>query len=151
MLKEIVAYTFKKLKDEKLYARTFVQKIVYFALDPEERKQLYIPYRYGPYSEGVQRLIQFLEANPTVVDEWIRGVKDIYQKIDHIVEIIKTEGLRTIDIAMLSKVYFLKNDAGISDISSIKETSYTLGWREVSEKGENEIREILSKAEKIAM
>ena len=150
MLKEIVAYTFKRLREENLYARTFIQKIVYFTLDSEERKQLYIPYRYGPYSESVQRLVQFLEANPTVVNKWIFGKElDIQQKVDRIIELIKTRKMRTTDIALLSKVYFLKNDEGISDIPSIKETSYALGWREVFEKEDKEIKKILNGAEKL--
>lgn len=37
--------------------KTNIQKIIYFAMPAEHRKQYYHPYYYGPYSEDIQKIV----------------------------------------------------------------------------------------------
>jgi uncharacterized protein YwgA len=52
------------LKGQKIYSgKTTVQKLIYFALPTEMRRQFYRPYHYGPYSESVQGAFSSLLDN----------------------------------------------------------------------------------------
>jgi uncharacterized protein YwgA len=148
-LNEAVAYVMKCLQTEGKYARTFVQKILYFVI--EERDKLFKPYLYGPYSESVQRMIQYLEKESEDLDKWgIRREHVFYNKVDTVIEFIKKEGLKPTNIALLSKIHYivsiLKTDASekLNEIISfLKEKSCDYGWREVYTKSDDELIDLL--------
>jgi len=150
MIGKLVAYTFNRLKKEDTYYRTFVQKIVYFALGSEERKVFYFPYKYGPYSDDVQALLSFLEERPEIAEVWAKGIpKEYKERIDKILEFIKSKNLSPSKIALLSKIFFLKEEKGIIDINSLKEKSLSLGWKELEEENSNGIKKLFSLLEEL--
>ncbi len=138
-LSKYVAYVMKSLKEKDKYARTFVQKIIYFALPEDERRRLFKPYLYGPYSEAVQRLVQFLEKEDRLMNTWgNRGKEPFYEKVDNIINWIDENNLKPKDIAYFSKIHFIDSLAkrkGITDKSKradlIKEKGYLFGWKEI--------------------
>jgi len=151
-LRGLIAYTMKKLKDNKIYRRTFVQKILYFTLPTEARNELFIPYLFGPYSPGIQRLIQYLENNPRYIEEWEIEVQDspFTAEVDTLVEFIKRNGIHTKHFSQLAKLHFILNALDIKSpsqlnealISEIKKMSATLGWLEFSKIGDDKLRKL---------
>ena len=140
-LNEYVAYVIKSLKEKDKYARTFVQKIIYFALPEDERRRLFKPYLYGPYSDAVQRLVQFLEKENELMNTWgNRGKEAFYEKVDNIINWIDENNLKPKDIAYFSKLHFidfLAKEKGIIDERKgdfIKEKGSLFGWKEIYRK-----------------
>jgi len=146
-LSKYIAYIIRSLKEKNKYARTFVQKIIYFALPEEERRRLFKPYLYGPYSDVVQRLVQFLEKEEGLMNTWgDRGKDAFYEKVDNIIKWINESNLKPKDIAYFSKIHYIDSLAkkkGITDDNSradfIKEKGYLFGWKEIYYKKEDEL------------
>lgn len=152
-LGKYVAYVMKSLKEKNKYARTFVQKIIYFALPKDEKKRLFKPYLYGPYSDAVQRLIQFLEKENRLMNMWgNREEESFYEKADNIINWIDKNNLKPKDIAYFSKIYFidcLAKEKGITNdsalVSFIKEKGDLFGWKEVYSKADSSLVDDLKK------
>ncbi|XRO75235.1 hypothetical protein ACO3TA_07635 [Methanocaldococcus sp. 28A] len=160
MIRGVIAYIINKLKENGMYGRTYVQKITYFIF-PELRKELYIPYLYGPYSPNIQRVIQYLEVNPKLVSIWekeIESSNEYKSKIDKLIEFIKNENISVKEISLLAKInyilYTIKKDKGDEalskeDIELMKLKSKILGWTELSSLNDNKIQSLIEKMKKI--
>ncbi|AIF68608.1 hypothetical protein PAP_00825 [Palaeococcus pacificus DY20341] len=134
-LRGVIAYTVKKLRESGLYRRTFVQKILYFALPNEMRNELFVPYLYGPYSAGIQRVVQYLEDNPSYILIWEKEMDDakIKEAIDKLIRFINDEKITTTHLSQLAKVHFLLTNTK-GDIERVKRKSISLGWDELIRK-----------------
>ncbi len=156
-LSKYVAYVMKSLKEKDKYARTFVQKIIYFAIPEDERRRLFKPYLYGPYSDAVQRLVQFLEKEDRLMNIWSTRVEDpFYEKVDNLINWINENNLKPKDIAYFSKIHFIDSLAkkkGITDENKladfIKEKGYLFGWKEIYTKKDVDLIDNIKKVHNI--
>lgn len=133
--------------------RTILQKIVYFALPPAQRREVYIPYHYGPYSRVVQMVADGLCANRYVCyaeetstysvkkDIPLKAIdaeKNLLDRLQKLMEFLKKKELREIgEIAFLSKiVHFDANRPdGLEDRefpSFARQKSRLYDWQEVA-------------------
>lgn len=144
----LVSYIRKRLKESShqewatwASRRTAIQKIAYFALSPEERRELYEPYLYGPYSNAVQGAIIGLERGD-FSEETAKQCPESWQKaVDRVLEALgELRIFRLQDLVLLSKVHFLYElYEGIPDsqaepegpTSKIKSKAQSLGWKEI--------------------
>jgi len=141
--------------DKQLYRRTYVQKIMYFVSPEELRKDIFIPYLYGPYSPGVQRVIQYLEQNQDLIDVWKKEEipKNLKYKIDKLVDFIKRKNISVNDISLLAKIHYLLSESDTQNdeefVKLVKQKSIILGWTELSKLEAEEILSVKRKLKEI--
>lgn len=137
---KLVPLVIQELRKKGFYhrSRTTIQKVIYFSLNTNERKNYYIPYLYGPYSEDVQIAIlnyeTFHSFHYDVSDTLNDEEEKIYHRIKKTIEFLKKKEITQIqNLALLSKVHFITIQKGIEDNSLIRKYGLLLGWKKVSE------------------
>jgi len=146
--------------------KTNIQKIIYFAMPAEHRKQYYHPYYYGPYSEDIQKTVVSLLKKEGIHNLEQLGTGDekglsLSEDKDDILKALPvTAGFfkqnnitRTNDISFLAKVHLLsrskREDARNNLAGYIKNQARYLGWEELAEAPIEKIQTNINLADKL--
>ncbi|MCF6191725.1 MAG: hypothetical protein L3J76_01135 [Candidatus Hydrothermae bacterium] len=152
----LVAYIRSRL-EETLYMqllanrRTAIQKIAYLALSPDERKVLYRPYLYGPYSDAIQGAIVGFEQgdfdHALMKDLCLNKRK---QSVERVIARLAEEKVFTLrDLVLLTKVHLLTTMGETTeDPELVKTKARRIGWREILELDPSQLMHWIKKAKK---
>jgi len=125
-----VAYIMKELQAQKLYKRTYLQKVAYFSFPDAWRQRLFKPTRYGPFSEAVQRFAQYLGQHKPLIDAWSQNVDTAFKKVvDNVINWIRSQKISQEKIIFLSKVAYLARKG--QEGKDIYKVATVLGWCDV--------------------
>lgn len=157
-----VALAVSELNQKNIFAgKTNIQKVVYFALPAELRKEFYQPYHYGPYCSEVQQAVGALLKREMLSNAADKGFvltedRNVDQETDPVIERIRKtvdflskESLSaTDDIAMLAKVHLLshseREEAKQDPVAYIQSQAKFLGWKELSSENPEKIQNYLT-------
>jgi len=144
-----VASAVSELNKNDIFAgKTNIQKVVYFALPAELRKEFYRPYHYGPYCAEVQQAVSAL-LKREILSRSGKGFsladnRTLNQETDPVIDRIKVtidffyknSLTGTDDIATLAKAHLLsrseREDAKQNPVAYIQSQAKFLGWKELS-------------------
>lgn len=158
-----VASAVNELNKKNIFAgKTNIQKVVYFALPADLRKEFYRPYHYGPYCPEVQQAVSALLKREILCKSGkgfaVADNRPPQQEKDPVVDrigrttaFIAKQGLSgTDDIAMLAKVHLLsrseREDAKKDPVTYIQSQAKFLGWKELSKEDPEKIQNYLHMA-----
>ena len=171
-LAQFLLYTIRLMQEHKIKTgRTPIHKIIYFSLTPELRKQLFIPYLFGPFSEIVQTslyvfckkgILQYNSAKKEYhlkkkTPVQIEGeTANLVEREKKVIEFLKAHNLTTTKkISDLAKVHlFLSHLNGRQmnkdEIASyIKIQSQFMGWESLHRRHKDEIINLMHYSEEL--
>jgi uncharacterized protein YwgA len=137
------------LKERQIFAgKTTVQKLIYFALPADTRREFYRPYHYGPYSEAVQGAFSSLLHNDFITrnengyamvkgEEHVRSIQgqEIIRRLNTVADFLADKKLVTTrDVSILAKVHILSQGKDIPSESLpefIRSRGKYFGWNEL--------------------
>jgi uncharacterized protein YwgA len=158
-----VVSAISELNKKNIFAgKTNIQKVVYFALPPEQRKAYYKPYHFGPYCTEVQQAVSAL-LKREVLSKSGKGfalsvhrtpnqeIDQVFGRIRATANFLAEQGLAgTDDIATLAKIHLLsrseREDARQDLVAYIQSQAKFLGWKELSGEDPEKIQNYLHMA-----
>lgn len=159
ILHSIIVLSGKNIKPGK----TFIQKLIYLSIDEKQRRELFVPYYYGPYSETVQSIIdslisqKYLNYNNSTLETSWKDVKFsteedsiLRKRIDKIIGFLQDKKIKTAkEISSIAKTHLILNRNQIQTNKSelVKEVASVLGWQELSQLNNQKLNQFIKLAQ----
>ncbi|MCB9211506.1 MAG: hypothetical protein H6609_19245 [Ignavibacteriales bacterium] len=165
MLSKYILYAINQLNSNSIKTgKTFIQKLIYFSLPPDQRHKYYIPYFYGPYSENVQQLLNSLiDGNYLTYENKVLNSKyDIKldkpnvlsSRFDKTITFLLSKNINsTKDISLLAKTFMILDDnnlidkkakANQSQLNILRNSASLIGWMELINLEDSELRKYIT-------